>query len=89
MNIQTLGDLTTISSSRSSWPGAAPGETSLKEVRELMALHGLKIGNEPPREAAGERASTTATPRRKSRRFLSGPAGSLTSTCCRSAAASA
>lgn len=54
MNIQTLGDLTTISE-QELLAGKNFGETSLKEVRELMALHGLKIGmnlHEKPREAS-------------------------------------
>ncbi len=53
MNINTLGDLTTISE-QELLAGKNFGETSLKEVRELMGLHGLKIGqnlHEKPREA--------------------------------------
>lgn len=53
MDIQSLGDLTTISE-QELLAGKNFGETSLKEVRELMALHGLKVGqnlHEKPREA--------------------------------------
>lgn len=53
MDINTLGDLTTISE-QELLAGKNFGETSLKEVRELMGLHGLKIGqnlHEKPREA--------------------------------------
>jgi DNA-directed RNA polymerase subunit alpha len=53
MNINSLGDLTKVSE-QELLSGKNFGETSLKEVRELMALHSLKIGqnlHEKPREA--------------------------------------
>ena len=43
MDIRSLGDLTRINEP-DLLAGKNFGETSLKEVRELMALHGLKIG---------------------------------------------
>jgi len=43
MDIRSLGDLTKINEP-DLLAGKNFGETSLKEVRELMALHGLKIG---------------------------------------------
>jgi len=43
MDIKSLGDLTKITEAEL-LAGKNFGETSLKEVRELMALHGLKIG---------------------------------------------
>ena len=43
MNIQTLGDLTEISE-QELLAGKNFGETSLLEIRELLAAHGLRIG---------------------------------------------
>jgi DNA-directed RNA polymerase subunit alpha len=54
MDIRCLGDLTRITEP-DLLAGKNFGETSLKEVRELMALHNLKIGmnvNEKARDAA-------------------------------------
>ncbi len=54
MDIRCLGDLTRINEP-DLLAGKNFGETSLKEVRELMALHNLKIGqavNEKARDAA-------------------------------------
>ncbi|MFO1006603.1 MAG: DNA-directed RNA polymerase subunit alpha C-terminal domain-containing protein [Planctomycetaceae bacterium] len=59
MDIRTLGDLTRITEPEL-LAGKNFGETSLKEVRELMALHGLKIGqniNEKAHDAGGAGAS--------------------------------
>ncbi len=56
MDINTLGDLTTISE-QELLAGKNFGETSLKEVRELMAMHNLKIGqnlHEKPRDASAD-----------------------------------
>ncbi len=43
MNIQTLGDLTEISE-QELLAGKNFGETSLLEIRELLAAHSLRIG---------------------------------------------
>ncbi len=56
MNILTLGDLTRVSE-QDLLAGKNFGETSLVEIRELMAQHGLRVGQnlatqKPPREAA-------------------------------------
>jgi DNA-directed RNA polymerase subunit alpha len=55
MNIQTLGDLTTITEGEL-LQGKNFGETSLIEIRELMQAHGLRIGQNltpsKPKEAA-------------------------------------
>jgi DNA-directed RNA polymerase subunit alpha len=54
MDIKSLGDLTKITEAEL-LAGKNFGETSLKEVRELMALHGLKVGqniHEKSRDAA-------------------------------------
>jgi DNA-directed RNA polymerase subunit alpha len=55
MNILTLGDLTRVSEAEL-LQGKNFGETSLVEIRELMAAHGLTIGQSlhaaPPREPA-------------------------------------
>lgn len=55
MNIQSLGDLTRINEAEL-LAGKNFGETSLKEVRELMALHGLKVG-----QNINEKAGTTSS----------------------------
>jgi DNA-directed RNA polymerase subunit alpha len=53
MNIQTLGDMTRISE-QELLAGKNFGETSLHEIRELMAAHGLTIGQNMHQKADHE-----------------------------------
>ncbi len=60
MNINSLGDLTRITEPEL-LAGKNFGETSLKEVRELMALHNLKVGQNIHDKGGGASSSPSAS----------------------------